>query len=95
VLLETKVLNPNPKRNPCLEYLEGSWERRMKLLKSFNGRGGGTRERRKKVYKYPSSPELAVMWLLQPGRVTRLSPEPTRVARPLMPVHPVRLGEQG
>jgi hypothetical protein len=43
----------------------------MKLGRCFNGRRGGTLGRRKKGYKYPKPPELAVMWLLRPGRVNR------------------------
>jgi hypothetical protein len=39
----------------------------------------------------PTSLELAVGGFLRPGRVTRLPPVPSRVARPLVRVDPVGL----
>jgi hypothetical protein len=41
------------------------------------------------------SPELAVGGSLRPGRVTRLPPVPSRVARPLVSVDPVGLEGEG
>jgi hypothetical protein len=43
----------------------------------------------------PTSPELAVEGFLRPCRVTRLPPVPSRVARPLVTVDPVRLEGEG
>jgi hypothetical protein len=43
----------------------------------------------------PTPPELAIGGFLRPGRVTRLPPVPSWVARPLVPVDPVRLEELG
>jgi hypothetical protein len=43
----------------------------------------------------PTSPELAIGGFLWPGRVTRLPPVPSRVARPLVPVDPVGLEGKG
>jgi hypothetical protein len=63
---------------------EGVGREGLKLWRCFNGVGVVTLERRKKEYLYPLPPGLAVGGCLRPGRVTRLPPEPSRVARPLM-----------
>jgi hypothetical protein len=60
------------------------------LGRCFNGSGGGTLERRKMGYLYPSPSSLAVMSSLRPGQVNWLPPKPSRVTRSFRPVDPVR-----
>jgi hypothetical protein len=78
-----------------LECLGGSWERGIEALEVCQWwRGQNPREEEEGVF-IPIPPELAVGGSLRPGRVTRLPPVLSRVARPIMSVDPVRLEKQG
>jgi hypothetical protein len=88
-ILHLKCLShPNPRSNPCLECLEGSWERGIEALEVFQWKGRRSpREEEEGIY-IPELPKIVVMCCLRPGRVTRHGwtghPAPSRV----VPGHP-------
>jgi hypothetical protein len=72
-----------------------SWERGIKDLEVEQWSGRWNPKEEEEGVFIPPSLELAVGGFLRPGRVTRLPPVPSRVARPLVPVDPVRLEGEG